>query len=747
MKRSRLLLLIFLAVVSIGAVIVDQTADRLLFDRYAGQPQVVGLPDGFDPLALAAPYAGPHPSQAVRRADPYPWPIPLGGTGPVVPTHLDELSYPYACRSEPSGLGQPIVDNMQRAGVAVYAEDEQGHKTDTIVGYSKDCSIPTRVLYYFLDKDSGEFRPYDDGVSDVAMVSVGGQDVPFVVRLEIGTINRHIYVIAMVRGPGDTTDVPDTSLWNGRLLYQFRGGVGIGRRQGRIEPFYIPDRRRAELARGYAVAYSTANQTSNHYDINLAEDTVARLKRHFAARYGTPRYTIGIGKSGGAIQQYLIAQNRPGLLDGGLAIYSYPDMITQTTKVMDCELLQYHFDVRDKANPSWQNWQHRGWVEGFNAVEDMPNAFERLEAVRSLFQGRWPEWSRGHTECTKSWRTLTPQIINPNYTYFASLFAPDVAAGVPWTYWDGLKQVFGTDPSGYARRTWDNIGVQYGLAALKTGRITIDEFLNLNAAIGGWKPARDMSPERYWRFAGGDSDLADMSIWSHHNMNERTSAEAPAPRSEGDVEAIRAAYRSGQVFIGRMTMPIIDMRHYLEPELDMHHSLQSFSARLRMLRGQGRADNQLVWMMRPPVNVTADALTTMERWLDKLAADPDASVASAKPLEAQDRCYGDDGELVATGEGVWDGVWNDRPDGRCMQVYPVYANPRIVAGDDYSGHIFKCYRRSVEAAVEAGLYAPVDMRPHRDRLARVFPDGVCDYERGDAGWPPELSEWRLAAKP
>ena len=285
------------------------------------------------------------------------------------------------------------------------------------------------------------------------------------------------------------------------MLYQLRGGVGIGRRQGRINPNYIPSRNVAELSQGYAIAHSTANQTSTSYDIALAEDTMARVKRQFIARYGEPRYTIGLGKSGGAIQQYLIGQNRPGLLDAGIAMYSYPDTATQISRVMDCELLEYYFDVVDADNDKWQKWSQRSWIEGFNASDDMPNPFEKVRALQKLTLGQWPSWSNGQTECTNSWRNLTPHVANPRYTYFASLFAPDVVSQVPFTYWDDQKRVYGTDEHGYGRRTYDNVGVQYGLAALKRGQISVDEFIDLNDSIGGWLPPKDMQPERFWHSA------------------------------------------------------------------------------------------------------------------------------------------------------------------------------------------------------------------------------------------------------
>lgn len=737
-SRRKKFAISLLALLVIASVFAYQKAQSLFVDRYADQPQVVGLPRGFDPLARTESYTGSHPSKNGRPRDPYDYPIPIGSPGPVAPTYTHELQYPYACRTEMSFLGQPLVDNQDGAGTAVYAIDEAGNKTEQIIGYSKDCSLNTDVHYYYRSRETGEFLPLMDGSDDVGELTIDGATIPFIVRLEIGTINRHVYVIALLKGPQDAPEEPDLTYWNRKLIYQFRGGVGIGRRQGRISPDYIPKRRQSQLRQGYAIAYSSANQTSTSYDIELAEDTVARVKRQFAARYAEPIYTIGIGGSGGAIQQYLIGQNRPGLLDGAIALYSYPDMVTQTTSVMDCELLEYYFDVIDADNEKWRAWSQRSWIEGYNARDDLSNAYERVRALQALSQGQWPEWSQGHTECTRSWRNLTPQIANPRYTYFASLFSPQLAKKVPWTYWDNLKRVYGTNENGLARRTYDNVGVQYGLAALKRGLISVEEFLHLNSNVGGWKPAEEMRPERYWRFGGEHSSLADFSVWSHHNQNARGSNGQPAPRSVGDIDAIAAAYRSGQVFLGKLSMPVIDLRHYLETRLDMHHSLESFSARFRMLRAQGNADTQVIWFTRRPHTPLDEAIAVMDRWLANLRSRPEQSVVDAKPAEATDRCFGRKGQIIASGKDVWDGVWNGKPDGACMDKYPIFSNPRIVAGGDYASSIFKCHLQPVNEALGNGVYGPIDMSAYREELQRIFPDGVCDYTRGDAARPQGL---------
>ena len=111
---------------------------------------------------------------------------------------------------------------------------------------------------------------------------------------------------------------------------------------------------------------------------------------------------------------------------------------------------------------------------------------------------------------------------------------------------------------------------------------------------------------------------------------------------------------------------------------------------------------------------------------------------NARPADATDRCYSGTGELIASGDGVWDGAWNGKENGACMDVYPMYSNPRLVAGDDFAGDIFKCYLQSVDTAIANGVYAPVDVSAQRDELNRVFPTGVCDYSRGDVSRPEDL---------
>src|SRR5690242_10058402 len=83
------------------------------------------------------------------------------------------------------------------------------------------------------------------------------------------------------------------------------------------------------LTQGYAVATSTLNVFINNCNDRLSAETLSMVKEQFIKQYGVPAHTIGLGGSGGSVQQYLIAQNYPGLLDGIVSTEPVPDIITR----------------------------------------------------------------------------------------------------------------------------------------------------------------------------------------------------------------------------------------------------------------------------------------------------------------------------------------------------------------------------------------------------------------------------------
>ncbi|HMO47644.1 MAG TPA: DUF6351 family protein [Rubrivivax sp.] len=655
------------------------------------------------------------------------WPI----TGPMF---TGPQQTPFVCTTIQGAVNrQPLVDSAVAPGYKVTGAN------GNIIGYSRDCSIDTFVAYWYRAASGGALkalpadgsRPADMGQTTLA----DGRVVDFVVRREIGSINRFLYSIAMLAPlpAKDSTAQDDTSLWNHKLLYWFQGGVAIGHSQGTVHGGSMnPD----ILGQGWAIVHSSGNNTGTHYNMNLAGETAMMTKERFIERYGVPLYTVGLGGSGGAIQQYLIAQNNPGVLDGLLPVQSYPDMVTQTIHVGDCELLEYYMDATDRMNAKWRVTKNRSWLVGFNAEDSVPDPLAATKTALGY------STAPGSTECVNAWRGLAPLAMNPWYGQAPNqaLWEPqsDIAA-IRWTHYDDLRNVYGIDATGAARVTWDNAGVQYGLRSLNKGNITPAEFLRLNWNIGGWKHPSQMVQEGA-PFLPPNTP-ANFDPWSSRNANRAPSAGEPAPRSHGDPIAMRAAYTSGHVFSGKLEVPAIDHRQYMERELDMHNSHQSFASRQRVLDRMGNSDHMVVWFTDttpgvPKASQSLEALGVMDRWLTNMRLNPGKGIARNKPAEATDACYDLKGQLIHRGRDAWNGILDHEAEGACTQRFPLYGTSRTVAGAPIEGGIYNCARKPVSKALADGTYAPwVPDAAEIAQLKAIFPDGVCDYRKPDQARP------------
>jgi hypothetical protein len=214
----------------------------------------------------------------------------------------------------------------------------------------------------------------------------------------------------------------------------------------------------------------------------------------------------------------------------------------------------------------------------------------------------------------------------------------------------------------------------------------------------------------------------------------------PAERREGDQLAMNAAYNKGLYFDGDIDIPIVDWRHYLEEELDMHNSHQSFASRQRMLDRDGDASNQVIWFTdaRPSrqVDPTPQILEVIDDWMDNIRANPDASVDANKPELATDRCFTTAGSEIARGDDVWNGILDSGPKGACAQEFPLHSTSRIVAGGPFRGGVYKCALQSVDDAIAGGVYGSwTPTAAETARLKEIFPSGVCDYSQPDVGRP------------
>jgi hypothetical protein len=692
---------------------------------------VAGIPPG-NKLINHPPYSGPHPKDLIRPAETFNFPIEYGATGPVIPLFAGKNQYPFVCETERSNLGQPLVDNTSGWGVPVYAETKKGKRSELIIGYSKDCSVPTRIFYsYNTKKNQSKFHQVPDSTEALP------DKADLIVRIETGTINRYMYAMLMPSSHNDELLKPDLSKWNGKLIYYFRGGIGIGFQQGILRMHHLSKDMRVYLEQGYAVVFSTGTETANGYNIWLQEDTALRLKQNFSKRYAKPIFTIGYGGSGGAIQQYLMGQNNPGaVIDGGVAIVAYPDMLSQINYTLDCELTEYYFEHLSKDKEFWEPVEQRTMIQGLANNPKESRRLQWLDNIAQLLRFEWPKNHQGANECNSRWRGSLQYVNNPVFNPHYPRYSKNIRGRVFWTHWQDNREYFGTDSHGRAPIPWSNEGVQYGLQALQEKKISPQQFLDLNAKIGGWLPQGEMTQEHYW-YASDEPELSLYSTYSQHNMTHRGKKMKPAPRSNGSITAAQGAYLSGNIFLGELHRPIIDVRPYNDKILDIHHSWSAISSRKRIQQRMGTHNLQVIWQAEPPLKPYAEALAMMDEWLTRADANG-GDYHNAKPDNAMDFCQSKDGEILHKGETVWDGAWNKKLDGECTKIMPFYQGSRNVAGEDISSDIFFCELIPIRKAIEAGFYGDYDMDPYQEKLEKIFSKGVCDYRQPDRARPDEL---------
>lgn len=594
-------------------------------------------------------------------------------TGPVISgTHQN----PYLCLSELT----PRNDAPRQFAIG------NGEYLDTSL-QDEACTVATRTDYVYRSEGSPGFLPLpESGVVPADAIETEtsmGARVPFVVRLETGTINRAIYQIATLHNPAEPAPsalTPATG-WNRRLVYTFGGGCESGYFQGASTGGVL---RESMLARGYAVASSTLNVNAQGgcNDVVSAE-TAMMVKEHFTKHYGKPAHTIGNGGSGGAMQQLLIAGAYPGILDGLLVSMTFSDAVT------------YFADSQECSGP-WRSY-----------ANNPANGLD--EDTRALIGG-WPNWYL----CDQS-LGLRPDRISP---FDCSAEIPPALqyhpqsnpAGIRCSIYDGMRNIFGesahpqiTDAREFARSPHDNVGVQYGLEALNGGLIDKALFLDINENFGGWDIDFQLTRER----------------------------------TEGDPDAIRIAYETGRITngdAGLSRVPIIDDRLYLDHQGNFHASVYSFTTRARLERDNGHANNYVIRRHDNNVSLADENLALMDRWLSAVDHDNMSTpllerIVAAKPAELVDDCFNSTGDRI-----VEPAVFNtqrlfDNTEGQCNQLYPPHAGLRLVAGGPLSNDVMKCTLKPInyeDYRVEFSLN-------EKERLMSIFPDGVCDWSKPGIG--------------
>jgi hypothetical protein len=602
------------------------------------------------------------------------------------------------------GIGRRIRIRNHRIGGPVFAGPQvtpffcNPNVSNPPLGEPIDpqCNAPTKVdLLYRNTATPPQFVAYDPAdppaPSAIAQTMTdSGKTVPFIVQRVTGTAARGIYQIAVLVDPSKPITPWSTSQpWSRKLFYTFGGACGnqhVQRPPGSVL-------QATQLGLGFAVATSSLNIYANNCnDVTSAEATMM-TKEIVVERYGPLVYTMGNGGSAASMQQHLVAENYPGLLDGLTTSQVFPDHMTQVMGSLDCRLLFHYFwptsplllpgHATAPPNPLFPTPASRLPVWGSNPVNP-----DNLCGQKILLFGadRTELLPASGVACG-----LPPELI----------WSPTNPTGERCGTFDFMRSVFGVTitpdaPNGKGRSPTDNVGVQYGLKALLGGEITPEQFVGLNEKIGGIDIDGNFVPQR----------------------------------KAADPEALRILYETGRMNsgTGAADIPEIDNRTGFQmDDTGFHPAFESFSYRARLDRSNGHHANQVIWLSRPG-GVVPSQFDYMRAWLDALAVDtsdgPQAvQVRRAKPADLADTCF------------MAGGV---RGDLTCNGTWQYYGAPRIAAGGPLTQDVMKCRTKPLSRA-DYGVIAFTD--DQWARLQAAFPTGVCDYSRPGVSQQPPKARW------
>ncbi|MBD2859527.1 thrombospondin type 3 repeat-containing protein [Spongiibacter sp. KMU-158] len=603
----------------------------------------------------------------------------------------------------------------------------------------EQCNQPTEYSWYYLPEGGEALVPYDTAnpQTDVAMVTTeNGLTLPFIVRQELGYQDRDQYKIAVLYQPNMawTAKAPQPQ-FNGKLMITHGASCGVDYETGGapnvlkynpldfagIEdpitgsslPALSEDSAIYALGRGFAVMSTALNNSGHNCDLPLQAESMVMAKERLIEQYGTLKYTIGAGCSGGSLAAQWVANAYPGIYQGILPTCSFPDTWSTATQFVDYHLMLQYFFGDLFFTEQYQEWAPQEFKDNFD-----PSDYPFQPSLERTLEG-WTLQSMadvmGHVTVINAHVSEQAQFnvaipddrsgcggVNDETLYNAetnpegircsivdasiNVFAPRAEAD-----WIAPEVDIGR---GFAGFPLDNEGVQYGLSALQQGKITAIQFIALNRDIGGL-----------------DIDT-----------------KATVDRTPASQPALANAYRSGMINTANNLnqTAIIDCRGP-DPGL-FHDAYRAFAMRARLDREHGNHDNQVIWGGPTPIIGDAacaiNSLKVMDTWLQAVEADDSAlslaeKLTANKPAEAVDSCY--DGLGLSPAPA---------PAGCPEAVLTVYGTPRTVAGDSIATDTNKCQLKPVdESDYTLGGVIPLLLPGQLDEIKAIFPDGVCDFSQ------------------
>lgn len=566
-----------------------------------------------------------------------------------------------------------------------------------------DCSQEPTVNYYYKSTDptqegvpitvagssvnSGlqEFDP-DNPPDDVATTTTDdGNEVPFIVREEVGYSLRDQYRIAALWDPaqGEWPDpTADNPGFANKLVLTHGASCDTAYESANAPDVLFSD----ALSQGFAVASHALDNAGHNCNLVTQAESLIMTKEMVVERFGPIRYTIGSGCSGGSLVQQQVANAYPGVYQGITPQCSFTDAWSSAQQYVD------YVGLRDYLEDPSTFPEHQILPAQWPSIFGHANPANQITFTSAIPNSGEP---------TRSCPGVPAEDVYDEDTN------PD---GVRCTFHDYMRNVFGVDERGFARRPISNIGIQYGLSGLLAylgeyagdptrPPLTPDQFVALNVNGGGY-----------------DIDF------------NRT-----AERTVADPIAMERVYRSGAVNTGAHLdeVAIIDLGG---PEPGAFHDVyRKYSMRDRLIREHGTADNQVFWEGQTPLlgdpSFVDDSIRAMDEWLAVVEADTRDVPLAQKIIEAKDdagiveRCVGLDGQDVPL--EVCDGTVDAT----------IFSSPRIEAGGGdpivgFTDDRLDCQTMPIEDHDYAGQsFEEVFTPEQQEALKSAFPDGVCDYSK------------------
>lgn len=572
------------------------------------------------------------------------------------------------------------------------------------------CSAPTKVVHVYRSTATNSFKPLPVGPlpADVALTTTtAGRTVPFVVRVETGTMGRGIYQNVILHDP-TAEPAPSPSAppkgWNGRLIGMHGSGCAGGwYLQGAALGANLLDATR--LGEGYALFANTLNHPTNSCNPFLAGEVTMMGKEHFIETFGVPAFTVSTGCSGGAYTSLQVADAFPGLFDGVLINCTYPDALSIALSGMDSRLLTNYYFTSNTAGFTLDQMvivsghkNARAWYDlaiQMGRTDPVPGRVDPIPASPLLGGYRSAIWNAAVPVGLRYDPTTNPTGARP-------------------TVFDWARNIYGVDSAtGFSQRPFDNVGVQYGLQALNAGVITKAQFLDLNEKIGGFDRDTNFVPNRV----------------------------------AGDLGAIRRAYQSGVTLGGGgglATIPVFDTSIIFDDDQFYHYQWFHFATRERMRKQNGHTDNHVMWrgganivaLFNPaadPIGVGINATAATEswktfiEWVNAYKSDHSnaldlVKVVRNKPAAAVDGCFTKSMPTQFIAEPQ---TFSSQPTSPCNTLWPSYSFPRKEAGGTLDANVLKCQLKPIDTNEYPVAFTPAELT----RLRAIFPQGVCDWNK------------------